>query len=69
MAILKSKDIKKMNAGEIEEKIKQLKFELIKGSTTANKAQSRTKELKRALARLYTYIKFSKSRKEELKQT
>ncbi len=69
MAILKSKDIKKMSASEIEEKIKQLKFELIKGSTTANRAQSKTKELKRALARLYTYNKFSKSLKEELKQT
>lgn len=69
MAILKSKDIKKMNAEELEAKLKELKFELIRGGATANRAASKTKELKRALARLYTYRKFNTSDKGRLKQT
>ncbi len=75
MAILRMKDIRKMKEKEIEEKLKELKFELTKGSVTANKAKAKTKEIKRAIARLLTFSKSSKNdygeknmRKEALKK-
>jgi hypothetical protein len=71
MALLKQKQIESMSEKEREEKIKELSFELIKGSVQANKTNAKTKELKRALARLYNYekhIKFNKPAKEKLKR-
>jgi len=55
MALLKPKDIKKMSKQEIETKIKELKFELVKGRVTANKANAKTKEIKKAISRLLTF--------------
>ncbi|MCX6748290.1 MAG: 50S ribosomal protein L29 [Candidatus Pacearchaeota archaeon] len=53
MAILKMKDIKNMNPQEREEKLKDLKLELIKRNVTANKSSKiKTKEIKKALARI-----------------
>ena len=64
MTILRYSDISKMNSKEIELKLKDLKFELIKSNVSANKINAKTKEIKRAIARLNT---FNKSHKEELK--
>ena len=48
-----------------KEKLKELKFELIKANVAANKTNSKTKEIKRAISRLITV---SKSHREELKK-
>lgn len=66
MALLKFKDIKKMDSKQTEERIKALEFELIRAGVTANKASAKTKEIKRAIARLKTYV-LNKSNEEELK--
>lgn len=63
MALLKTKDIAKMNEKDREEKFKELKLELVRASVTANKANAKTKEIKRAISRLIT---FNKSAKEAL---
>jgi len=56
MAILKAKDISKMNLKEIDEKINDLKMELIKDKIDASKGgKLKTRELKRTLARLLTF--------------
>ena len=55
MALLKIGEIKKMSKKDREEKLKELRFALIKGSVTANKANAKTKEIKRAIARLLTF--------------
>jgi ribosomal protein L29 len=55
MAVLKSKDIVKMSKDEVNSKLKDLQFELVKASTGANKASAKTKEIKRAIARLLTF--------------
>lgn len=65
MALLRNKDIKKMSEKERQEKIIELKMELIKANVTANKTNAKTKEIKRAISRLIT---FDKSNKEELKK-
>jgi len=77
MAILKSKDICKMDRKEIESKLKDLRMELIKANVSANKTNAKTKEIKRAISRLITFQNstskdvgdkdVSKSAKEELK--
>jgi len=36
---------------------KDLKFELVRSSVTANKANAKTKEIKRAISRLLTFNK------------
>lgn len=64
MAILKFKEIAKMEQPERNTKLKDLQFELIKAGVTANKASAKTKEIKRAISRLIT---FNKSRQEALK--
>jgi len=63
MALLRTKDIAKMAQKDREEKMKDLKMELIRAGVTANKSNAKTKEIKRAISRLIT---FSKSVKEEL---
>lgn len=63
MALIRAKDAAKMSTKEREEKLKDLRMELIKGSVTANRANAKTKEIKRAISRLIT---FNKSAKEEL---
>ncbi len=55
MAVLKTKDIRKMPASEIEGKIKELKMELIKSRVAMNKGgKIRIREIKRTIARLLT---------------
>lgn len=56
MAILKSKEIAKMTSKEIEEKIKELKMELVKEIVSAAKGgKLKTREIKRTIARLLTF--------------
>jgi ribosomal protein L29 len=54
MALLRAKDIHKMNKEDRKEKLREIRFELVKAGVTANKAKAKTKELKRALSRLLT---------------
>jgi ribosomal protein L29 len=63
MAILRSKEIAKMSSEERKTKMKDLQFELVRSSVSANKAKAKTKEIKRAIARLFT---FSNSSREKL---
>jgi len=64
MAIFKLREINKMSAKDRDEKMKELRIELIRANVAANKTNSKTKEIKRAISRLLT---FNKS-KEELKK-
>lgn len=54
MAILKSKDIEKLSKTEREERIKELRIELIKNKVAA-KAKTNIREIKRAIARVLTF--------------
>lgn len=64
MALLRTKDITKLTEKDRENKLKELRFELIRAGVTANKSSAKTKEIKRAISRL---ISFNKSSKEALK--
>ena len=56
MAILNKKDISKMSEKEINEKIKDLKFELIKNQINSGKGKKlKTNEIKKTIARLLTF--------------
>ena len=81
MSLLKYSSVKKMDRKERQEKLKELKFSLLKGNVTANKANAKTKEIKRAIARILTHQNsqefksskanpsiFNTSKKEVLKQ-
>ena len=57
MALLRAKEIAKMNMKEKEDKLKDLRLELIRATVTANKSTAKTKELKRAISRLITFNK------------
>jgi ribosomal protein L29 len=59
MAILKAKDIAKMNINEINEKIKELNLELVKSRITTKKTGKGTREIKRTIARLMTFRKIN----------
>lgn len=68
MAILRQKDIVKMNDKERETKFTELKMELVKAGVTANKQNAKTKEIKRAISRLLTYKNANTPNKEALKK-
>ncbi len=55
MAILKAKDVAKMDLKARAEKLKELKMEFVKAHVTANKSGAKTKEIKRAIARILTF--------------
>lgn len=56
MAILKKKDVSRMSEKEINEKIKDLKFELIKNQIGSGKGMKlKTNEIKKTIARLLTF--------------
>ena len=56
MATLKTTDISKMSEKEREEKLNELKMELIKSKVSANKTgKVNVNELKKAIARLLTF--------------
>lgn len=63
-----------MSEKEKAEKLKEIKFELVRANVTANKSNAKTKELKRAISRLLTdmnakntceFNKTSKKKSEE----
>lgn len=63
MALIRANDIEKMPQKDKDEKLKELRLELVRAGVTANKTNAKTKEIKRAISRLIT---FSKSAKEAL---
>ncbi|MEK6800819.1 MAG: 50S ribosomal protein L29 [Nanoarchaeota archaeon] len=65
MTILKYKDLSNISKADLEEKLKDLKLELVKANVTANKSNSKTKEIKKAISRLLT---FNRSMKDQLKK-
>jgi len=67
MAVLKQKEIIKMAEKERNQKLLELKLELVKANVTANKTNAKTKEIKRAISRLITFSKSSKRDKLENK--
>jgi len=61
MAILKSKDIAKMDEKERNEKVKDLRVELIKNRIEAGKGgKMKAKEIRRTVARLLTFNRQNK---------
>ena len=60
MALLRFKDIEKMPQKDRDDKMKELRFELVKAGVSANKTNAKTKEIKRAISRLMTLNKSSK---------
>ena len=60
MAVLKSKDIVKMHLKEREQKLKELKMELIK-NRASKKTKVQTKEIKKAIARILTFNRINQS--------
>ena len=63
MAILKMKDISKMNDEDLNSKIAELKLELIKANVAGNKTNAKTKEIKKAISRINTAIRLNKSKR------
>lgn len=58
MAVIKFKDVKNMSEKERKEKLRELKFELVKKKVQANKAgKIKNKEIKKAIARILTLSK------------
>ena len=61
MAILKTKDMLKLSEKEIQDKINDLKMELVKSKVSASKGgKLKIKEIKRTIARLYTISRLNK---------
>ncbi len=54
MALIRKKEIQKMDKKSRAEKIKELRYELIRANVTANRTNAKTREIKRAIARLMT---------------
>jgi len=66
MAILKSKDIAKLGEKEIEEKIKELRIELIKAKASGKKSgKSDIGEIKKTIAKLMTFKNKLKSKEKK----
>jgi ribosomal protein L29 len=64
MAILRSKEISKMSEKDKEEKLKELKLELIKANVAANKTgKIKISEIKRTIAKILT-LKAKKPEKQ-----
>lgn len=61
MTLLRYKDIQKMPEKDRQEKLKELKLELVKANVTAHRTNAKTREIKRAIARILTSMKLSKS--------
>ena len=69
MAIIKNKDIVKMNAEEKKNKLDELRIELLKcGSGSKTKGKINPKEIKRTIARILTSNKLNKVNKTKEKK-
>jgi ribosomal protein L29 len=60
MAVLKYKDAKKMSEKDREEKLKELKFGLIKNRVSSS-TKTKNKEIKKAVARILTFNRINRS--------
>ena len=66
MAVLKSKDISKMSEKELQDKINDLKIELIKEKISTGKGgKLKTREIKKTIARLHTFNRLNKKSVEQ----
>lgn len=65
MALVKAKDAAKMDTKARNERLNELRLELMKSQAGAQKSAGKTKEIKRAIARLKTFN--SASAKEKRK--
>ena len=66
MAIIIKREIEKMSEKERNERIKDLKMELIKSGVASNKGgKLRTKEIRRCIARLITFNRLNKESVEK----
>lgn len=55
MAVLRNRDVVKMNASERKDKLKELRIELVKKSAPSQKGgKIKAKEIKKAIARILT---------------
>jgi ribosomal protein L29 len=70
MAILRNKELKNMDEKIRNEKLKELRLELVKAKVGSQKASAKTKEIKRAIARILTFnnATTTKSGRESNKQ-
>lgn len=64
MAVLKNSEVIKMSEKEMNDKLKELKLELVRANVTANKTNAKTKELKRAISRILTAMNAKKSKSQ-----
>ena len=61
MVVLRNKEIQRMSEKERNEKIKELKMELIKGQVSSNKGgKIKIREMKKTIARLHTFNRLNK---------
>ena len=67
MAIIRKKELSKMNDSALDEKLNDLRFELSKSIVAANKTKSKKRELKRTIARILT-LKSINSKLSEVKK-
>ncbi len=66
MGILKNNEISRMSEKEINEKLEELKLELIKSKITSSKSgKTKIKEIKKTIARLLT---FNRQNKKSIKK-
>lgn len=65
MAILKAKDVAKMNEKDRRERLAELRQELVRAGVAANRATAKTKEIKRAISRILTYESLNKTSSKE----
>jgi ribosomal protein L29 len=68
MAIIRKNELKKLSEKEMNEKLIELKMELVKAGVTANKTHAKTKELKRTISRILTAMNAKKQIKFNLPQ-
>lgn len=63
MAILRYKDMEKMSDKERQNKLQELRLELIKANVIANKTgKIKIKEIRRTIAKLLTFIRKPKNK-------
>lgn len=62
MAIIKSKELMKLNNKEIEEKLEELRTDLIKSRVPSKKVSKGAREIKRTIAKLLTMKKINESK-------
>lgn len=61
MAVLRYKDVIKLDAKERKAKLSDLRMELVKANVTVNKTNAKTKEIKRAISRILMFNAAEKS--------